>query len=595
MFSPFISTSRLVAALLAAAVFVALIGSPRADAQSAIERLVSPGKLSDAHMEQEKVCSSCHASFNKKAQSQLCRDCHEEVDADIRLGTGFHGKSPDVSGVECKACHTEHEGRNFDIVRLEKTAFDHTLTDFRLDDKHADVDCADCHKADERYAKAPHECVACHREDDPHFGRLGEDCVSCHSAKGWDDVTFDHGTTSFALLGAHAKVECTACHKGQTWKGVGTECVDCHKSDDAHDGSFGADCASCHEEASWTEVRFNHDTTGFRLVGKHSTIKCESCHDAGKPDPAPQTCIGCHRPDDVHKGRNGTDCKTCHSARGWKQVTFDHASTGFALLGRHASAKCESCHTKPVSEWTPSDQCIDCHRRDDEHQGLLGPDCASCHDETGWAQVRFRHDIDTGFTLFGKHETAECAACHKAPITEVVPSASCASCHRQDDPHKGQLGDGCGSCHSVDSWTEQVRFDHEFTEFPLLGKHVLVNCGDCHVTKAFLDVTSACKDCHGKDDIHKGSLGPDCAACHNPKGWAYWTFDHDTQTSFALTGKHASVACEGCHVARGDGKFRISGRCVSCHSADDKHRGAFGSTCERCHNTEAFWAVDVRH
>ncbi|MEZ5946915.1 MAG: hypothetical protein R3C04_08730 [Hyphomonas sp.] len=592
MFSQFISISRFLALLVV--VCLGLLAAPTdARAQSAIERLVSPGKLSGAHVEQEKECSSCHASFDKKAQTQLCRDCHEDVDKDILSNSGFHGRSPDVSGAECKSCHTEHEGRGADIVGLNQAGFDHEFTDYSLTGKHRDVECAACHRPNVRHAEAPHDCISCHREDDPHVGRLGEDCASCHSPKDWGDVTFDHGSTSFALLGAHADVKCAACHENQTWKGVGSDCIDCHRSDDAHDGRFGIACASCHEVTSWTKIKFNHDTTGFRLTGRHSSIACEACHGKGKPDPAPKTCIGCHKADDVHKGRNGADCASCHSSGNWKQVDFDHASTGFALHGQHATAKCESCHTKPISEWTPPGECIDCHRDDDQHEGLLGPACADCHEESGWALVRFDHDRDTGFALLGAHDSVECGGCHKVPANQAVPAAACASCHREEDPHEGQLGDGCGSCHGVESWTEKVRFDHEFTDFPLLGEHASAACEDCHVTKAFLDASSACHDCHADDDVHKGGLGPDCASCHNPKGWAFWSFNHDTQTSFALQGAHASVACEGCHTSNAKGRFKTSSRCVSCHSADDKHRGAFGSSCERCHNTEAFWAVDV--
>jgi hypothetical protein len=592
MSSPFTSTRWLV--LIAAVFLIGVIGSgPQAMAQSAIERLVSPGKLSNAHVKQEKECSACHTSFNKKAQSGLCRDCHEDIDADILAGSGFHGKFPDVGEAECKSCHTEHEGRAADIVGLNTAAFDHTFTDYRLEGKHASVACADCHLSGVAYAKAPQTCIACHKEDDPHFGRLGTDCASCHVPERWEKVSFDHATTSFALLGAHAEVTCDACHVNQVWKGVGTKCIDCHKADDPHVGRFGTACADCHVAAKWTRIRFNHDTTGFRLTGSHSTIECAACHGAGKPDPAPKTCIGCHKSDDVHKGQNGPDCASCHSTNKWDQVSFNHASTGFPLLGKHETAKCEACHTQPIHSWTPPTDCIDCHQENDKHEGLLGPDCGDCHQEKSWAQVRFDHDKDTRFALFGAHDAIECAACHKVATTTALPSVSCAGCHREEDPHKGQLGDGCGQCHNVDSWTQKVNFNHEFTDFPLLGKHASVECTACHKTKAFLDAPVACNDCHSQDDIHKGGLGQDCASCHNPGGWAFWSFDHSTQTSFPLTGKHSSVSCGACHSPRSDGKFTASSRCVSCHSADDKHRGAFGTSCERCHNTEAFWAVDI--
>ena len=50
---------------------------------------------------------------------------------------GLHGISKAIKGVECKHCHTEHKGRDADIVRFDKEVFDHKDTDFNLKDGHA--------------------------------------------------------------------------------------------------------------------------------------------------------------------------------------------------------------------------------------------------------------------------------------------------------------------------------------------------------------------------------------------------------------------------------------------------------------------------
>jgi len=39
---------------------------------------------------------------------------------------------------------------------------------------------------------------------------------------------------------------------------------------------------------------------------------------------------------------------------------FDHLKTGFALIGAHQSARCESCHVRGVLRGTPRD-CASCH------------------------------------------------------------------------------------------------------------------------------------------------------------------------------------------------------------------------------------------
>lgn len=174
------------------------------------------------------------------------------------------------------------------------------------------------------------------------------------------------------------------------------------------------------------------------------------------------------------------------------------------------------------------------------------------------------------------------------------PPESCIGCHRDNDPHKRQLGDGCGQCHGETDWKTAVRFDHDLSDFPLLGKHAQAKCADCHKSPAFLDADATCVSCHRKEDVHKGRLGPDCSTCHTPVDWARWRFDHDAQTDFKLTGKHRGLDCGSCHKTEVKGKIEQSTRCVACHSADDKHRGSFGTTCERCHSTETFSQVTVK-
>ena len=48
-------------------------------------------------------------------------------------------------------------------------------------------------------------------------------------------------------------------------------------------GEFGANCASCHNEVSFHQIKaasnFNHNLTGFELEGKHKVIDCKKCHD----------------------------------------------------------------------------------------------------------------------------------------------------------------------------------------------------------------------------------------------------------------------------------------------------------------------------
>ena len=134
-------------------------------------------------------------------------------------------------------------------------------------------------------------------------------------------------------------------------------------------------------------------------------------------------------------------------------------------------------------------------------------------------------------------------------------------------------------------------FDHDLTNFPLLGKHREKECEDCHATQVYTDVETACVSCHLEDDTHKGNFADRCDACHNPVAWDIWTFDHNVQTDFALEGAHVNVACDDCHRTTLDKIKEIDGSCRSCHRADDIHDGEFGSDCGRCHTAYSFAEV----
>ena len=69
-------------------------------------------------------------------RSSLCLDCHKDIAADVREHHGYHGRMSNAGVGECRACHTEHKGRDADIVQLGRAQFDHRLTDFALEGAH---------------------------------------------------------------------------------------------------------------------------------------------------------------------------------------------------------------------------------------------------------------------------------------------------------------------------------------------------------------------------------------------------------------------------------------------------------------------------
>ncbi len=473
---------------------------------------------------------------------------------------------------ECNACH-----KRFDRAAQRQLCLD----------CHEDV-AADLSTAAGFHGKSPtvgdEQCSVCHTD---HEGRKAD-------IVGLDPVSFDHAFTDFELSGKHGEAECGACHAAaEKHRDAPAECFDCHAEDDVHRGFLGEDCASCHVPAGWEDVEFDHEVTGYSLIGKHLDAECLDCHADETHQNTPTTCFGCHADNDVHEGRSGEQCDNCHNPLGWDDTSFDHArDTTFDLIGRHAELVCGDCHSDEPFGDNLQTGCVSCHREDDEHKGHNGDDCNGCHSSERWDHIRFDHDRDTNFLLLGAHVEVGCVDCHVEPVFEQSPGDQCNSCHLDDDPHKGSLGEQCADCHEQGAWDPAPFFDHSLTKFPLLGEHANAECEACHETHAFAETDSACGSCHLEDDVHGDSFDDNCGYCHNPVAWDLWLFDHNTQTEYELRGAHTDVSCADCHRQPLSSLKHEAHRCGDCHRNDDIHDGEFGFDCGRCHDVSSF--KDVR-
>ena len=301
---------------------------------------------------------------------------------------------------------------------------------------------------------------------------------------------------------------------------------------------------------------------------------------------APGRCIDCHKKNDKHKGRLGDNCQSCHNEENWAQVrTFDHQKTKFPLTGAHVQVACANCHPNEKYKGIPT-VCASCHQLQDVHHGHYGAKCENCHNSQKWKTVHFNH-AKTKFPLHGAHASVKCEGCHTGDLYRDKLGTTCISCHKKDDAHKGQLGVNCQQCHNETAWRKKVAYDHDLTRFPLLGKHAIVPCEECHKSTSFKDTQTGCSSCH-RDTHHEGTLGSNCGTCHSPNGWNRWRFDHDKQTNFPLKDAHAGLACSACHREKNVAKISLPDTCYSCHASDDAHQGNFGRACEKCHNTRSF-------
>ena len=438
-----------------------------------------------------------------------CNECHRKDD-----------KHRGSLGALCVDCHTQASWKD--------ARFDHAKTKFALAGKHADAKCTSCHTAPGTYKDAPIACFGCHRKDDKqHRGRLGDRCESCHNAKDWKDTAaFQHDRdTKYPLRGKHRGAKCESCHSTPTpslaREKLPTDCIGCHRNDDKHAGTLGSGCADCHVERSWKETRVDHEKTRFRLLGKHRDVECKDCHrDAKSFKGAPLDCFSCHRKDDRHRGVYGEACEKCHVANAWAQVTFRHERDArYPLRGRHASAKCASCHTVNPYVSKTDTACNACHAKDDRHKSELGVRCEACHVESSWKIERFDHNRSR-FMLVGRHAIVDCAKCHKSAAYRDAPR-TCAGCHDGDDKHKRTLGADCAACHNVRDW-RIWDFDHAIrARYPLDGAHAKVACASCHrqAGDTVPKVATECVACHRKDDVHDANYGFVCERCHMTPSW----------------------------------------------------------------------------
>jgi Cytochrome c3 len=410
------------------------------------------------------------------------------------------------------------------------------------------------------------------------------------------------------LVQGHAKweEECSKCHVRFDRAAQDRLCMDCHKEvgQDMRErtGYHGRlkpqACRACHTDHKGRSARiveldkkqFDHAQTDYLLRGKHRQVECDKCHEPKKKYwQAPQDCNACHRKDDVHKGALGTKCADCHGESDWKEAKIDHDKTRFPLTGKHVDTKCVDCHKKGSDYKDAPRNCFGCHKKDDDgakgHKGLYGERCDTCHGTKAWKPSTFNHDNDTKYALRGKHRTTKCGDCHTGHLYKNKVGTACVDCHKKDDKHKGSLGAECAACHTERDWKETAKFDHDKTQFPLLGKHHDVKCADCHKSANYKDAPKDCYGCHKKDDKHEATLGTKCQDCHAERDWKTTTrFDHD-KTRFKLRNAHAvkTVLCKACHT---DLKhYRDTPLdCYSCHKKDDKHEGQEGTQCETCHN-----------
>jgi hypothetical protein len=633
---------------------IALVLLSVAFTRMASAQILSPGPLSKPHtsLEGDTHCNDCHSS-GKRVDQGACLKCHGDLGARIAAGQGLHGLQ--YKGQPCQGCHVEHLGLSAAITRWpggDPSKLDHAQTGWPLEGAHKTTTCNKCHnKTNARgaptYLGVSQACASCHK--DPHAGRFGTSCATCHDSQAWTDLRlkdFNHDQARFPLHGAHTSVPCAKCHfdppryTGLTF----ALCGDCHK--DPHQGRLGTACTNCHDDAKWKPVSFAHTGAkhpGVSLANGHAAVACKACHDRGNlvsPSKGSE-CASCHRP--VHKAPFGRACIGCHGTIQWLGLPratglAAHPRTDYPLTGKHADVSCASCH-KP--ELPPDarfrklafERCGGCHN--DQHRGEFAArdsgECKPCHTTSGFRPTLFSTEAHaaTAFPLAGKHVASPCSACHAAPRPRLdlhLTKQACADCHA--NPHGDQFAKemaqgGCAHCHDPRGW-DLPKIDH--STWPLTGAHATAQCDSCHHPTpedrkagrgaSYRGVPRACTGCH--DDAHLGQFRLkqpvlECNRCHSTQSFKITDFDHAAVAGWALTGAHAKTECARCHptvtLASERPIVRWRGpttECKFCHANPHEQRAASAAAgserghgfsdavpCSTCHTTTAWSSTDA--
>lgn len=529
----------------------------RLDQKNFDHRALTGFALEGKHKEQK--CEACHTSThiapNAKAEIKLkdvnhsflglgreCLSCHED-------------KHAGQLGSNCLQCHSQEAWK-------PAPGFNHARTSFPLTGQHQAVGCQKCHESKVgdktlHYKGLPFaSCQNCHA--DPHKGAFQDakvkgGCETCHNTGGWTknqpSSSFNHNNTRFPLVGKHAETNCAQCHKDSDFHRpvAHDHCENCHE--DIHKGQFakraaGSECSTCHNQTSFKPTLFTrdtHQTSAFKLEGKHASLECAKCHQPEGKSAVYMTkkllCNECHA--DPHGGEfaktpYANKCDSCHTQNSFQPSTFSlqrHSETKFTLAGAHGAVACSDCHKPlspaPVAASAASlvvaktgiaarqyhfarQDCVVCHS--DPHPTKVA--CETCHEVQQWKLTKAFNHRSTNFDLEGAHQTVACASCHKPSKPDAKSTVGfretprqCSACHQ--DPHGGQFmtaerKEDCNSCHAISKWNADA-FDHNATSYPLDGYHAKVACARCHKQQ---------KEFAGKTiRIYRGTP-TECTKCH---------------------------------------------------------------------------------
>ena len=181
--------------------------------------------------------------------------------------------------------------------------------------------------------------------------------------------------------------------------------------------------------------------------------------------------------------------------------------------------QCETCHTP--HQGVEAATCMSCHANTDfgsmqsTRFHAAARECTSCHVEHEGDRgiIRMDHDalLVERFWSVPAHAVWAGTAPREAGSRPRVGDLNCASCHSYRDPHEGQFGTACSSCHTVESWSvpnfrhpsvnstqcaqcHQAPPSHYMGHFEMVSRRVagrraeVEQCGACHTNDSWNNI-----------------------------------------------------------------------------------------------------------
>lgn len=427
-------------------------------------------------------CNACHEmnfhytswQASSHGAAARCLDCHAEpgvrgfIEEKVRgaeqVVAHFSGNYPvpiriivRVKNDQCTRCHADAPGLPDKAIEVRHDA--HSANN---------VLCAECHSR------------VVHAQPGAPSVLPRTECDSCHQAH-----------TGFPMVGAHAALNCSACHVDGTYEQQSPACESCHAIPAGHEAGITSGCIHCHSPLGWTMAAFSH--AAFPLTGKHQGQACAGCHPGDQFQGTSPLCENCHQVPTDHKAGDVRGCADCHNPGAWTPAQFDHSM--FPLTGVHLDLVCTRCHTSGAFTGL-SQLCEGCHQASANHIGGITFGCRQCHTPEGWTPAHFDH---TRFPLTGAHANLVCTRCHTSGVFAGL-SAACVNCHTPPGTHLG-MSVNCTRCHTTRAFRPST-FSH-----PGVGEHIgggehSLACSNCHpVRYAQTSCTSGgCHDSNNEQD-----------------------------------------------------------------------------------------------